>query len=111
MHGVDLTVGEHLCECLRGTDATNFETRRQIELQLLVAAGLFLAAGEVFDAGRIDAVVILQDPAYPHRRRHLVFGRGDALADEVLRLPYPALRRKQRCTSAGKIVTEKPESR
>ena len=33
-----------------------------------------------------DAVVIGQNAANPHRRGHLVLGRADPLADQVLRL-------------------------
>ena len=60
------------------------DRRRQVELDLLVAPRLLDAAGEVLDARRIDAVLVLQDAADPDRRRHLVFGHADALAGEVL---------------------------
>ena len=52
-----------------------------------------LAAGEIADAGGIDAVFVGEDAADPDRRGHLVFGHAEALADQVLRLADAALGR------------------
>src|SRR2546428_5011833 len=86
VHRIDFSVGDHPRERLRRSDTRDLELRRQIELELLLATGLLLASDAVFDAGRIDAVLVLQNPANPYWRGHLVFGRGDALADQLLRL-------------------------
>lgn len=82
---VDLARGEHRRQSLRGADRLHADVRRQVELQLLVAPRLLLAAGVI--AHRIDrhAVLVLQDAADPGRRGHLVLGTADLPADQVLR--------------------------
>src|SRR5467141_3253757 len=92
MHGVELAVGDHLRERLLRTDAPHLEFRRQIERDLFLAAGLFLASGPVLAARGVDAVLVLQDSANPHGRGHLVLRDADSLAGELLRLADAALR-------------------
>src|SRR3979411_624908 len=50
MHGVELAVGDHLRERLLRTDSPHLEFCRQIERDLFLAAGLFLASGPVLAA-------------------------------------------------------------
>ena len=69
-----------------GADRLDPDVRRQVELQLFTASRLLLAAGVIGDAVDGNAVMLGQDSANPHRRRHLVLGRSDPLADQVLRL-------------------------
>ncbi len=82
---VDLALGEHPRQGLAGRDALDLDAVGQVELDLLVAVGLFFAAGDVGDAVGGDVVMILENAADPDRRRHLVLGRADALADQVAR--------------------------
>ena len=53
-----------------------------------VRLGVVHAALDPGDAGEVDAVVVLQQPADDDRRRHGVERHADALAGEVLRLAY-----------------------
>src|SRR6266705_3438547 len=92
MHGVELAVGDHLRERLLRTDTPHLEFRRQIERDLFLAAGLFLASGPVLAARGVDAVLVLQDSANPYGRGHLVLRHADSLACELLRLTDAALR-------------------
>src|SRR3989442_7098114 len=92
MHGVELAVGDHLRKRLLRTDGRHLEFRRQIERDLFLAAGLFLASGPVLAARGLDAVLVLQDSANPYGRGHLVLRHADSLAGELLRLADAALR-------------------
>jgi hypothetical protein len=103
---VDLAIGQHPRQRLAGTDRPQMEALRQIELQLLVAPRLLLAPGVIGDAGGIDAVLVGQDAANPHRRGHLVFRHADALAHQVLRALDPAFRRDEDATVAEQARRE-----
>ncbi len=87
------------------------DVRRQVELELLAAARLLLAAGAVGDAVDGHAVVLGEDAADPHRRRHLVLGRPDALADQVLRLADAGVRVDVDATNGERTATERSGSR
>jgi hypothetical protein len=80
---IELAVGEHPGEGLVGTDARDADRGREIEGELLVAAGRLLAAGEVLGVGDLDAVLVGHDAADPDRRGHLVLGAADAFTGEV----------------------------
>ena len=54
---------------LLARDGAHAEFRRQVERDLLLAARLLLAAGEILDARRIDAVFVLQDAAHARPAR------------------------------------------
>jgi hypothetical protein len=84
---VDLAVTQHARQGLVRADRRQADVRRQVQLLLLGAAGLLLAAGQVGDAVDRHAVVVGEDAADPGRRGHLVFGIADAAADQVLGLP------------------------
>jgi len=81
---IELAVSDHLRQRLGWPDGMKANGRRKIELDFLVAPGLFLAAGEMLDVRDPHAVVVGQDAADPHRRRHLVLRHADALALQVL---------------------------
>ena len=93
VHGVELAFGDHLRESLLRPDGPQPEFRWQVELELLVASRLLLAAGEVLRARRIDAVLVLQDAADPDRCGHLIFRNADFFARKILRLADAAFRR------------------
>ena len=102
MHGIDVSVGNHLRQRLRRTDAGELELGRQLQLELLVAAGLLLAASEIFDASRIDAVLVLQDAADPYRCGHLIFRSADAFSNQVPGFADAALGRNENARLAEK---------
>ena len=86
IEGVDLAVGQHPRERLVLADALDDDVGRKVELQLLGPAGLLLAARHIGDAVDGHPVMIRENAPDPDRRRHLILGVADPLADQILRL-------------------------
>src|SRR5689334_8106298 len=86
VESVDLAVAQHRRERVGLADLRHLDARRQLDLELLGAVGLLLAALVVRLAVHRHAVLVLQDAADPHRCGHLVLGVADLAAHEVLRL-------------------------
>src|SRR4030042_1480607 len=88
---VQFPVGEHLRERLIRSDTPNLDLRRQVECNLLFAAGLFLTPGPVFDSGGCDTILIAEDTADPYHGSQLILGIANPLANQILRFTDTAL--------------------
>ena len=75
---------QHLREGLVGTDKADLDVGGQITPEFFNAAGLLFTTLQVGLRIHRHPVVVAQNTANPRRGGHLVFGAGDALADQLL---------------------------